>query len=68
MLMELALLFRLVTMSVAKLSCSKCPAVVFPIILMDTYLDWMLKWSDSLMSSKVRQNKSNKEVDRVARG
>jgi hypothetical protein len=68
MLMESALLFRVVILLVAKLLYSKCPAMVFPIILMDTYLDWMLKWSDSLMISKVRQTKSNKEVDQAAQG
>ena len=42
--------------------------MVFPIILMDTYLDRMLKWSDSLVISKVWWTKSNKEVDQAAQG
>ena len=53
MSMELASLFRLVTLLVAKLSLNKCPGLVFPIILIDTYMDRMLKWLDSLVSSKV---------------
>jgi hypothetical protein len=68
MLMLLALLFRLVTLAVAKLPLNKYLDQVFPIILIDTYLDWMLKWLDSLVSSKVCQNKSPKETDRAARG
>ena len=68
MLMESSLLFRVVTLSVAKLPCSKCPDMVFPIILMDRYLDWMLKWSDSLVISNVWQTKPDKEVDRAVWG
>ncbi len=63
MSMELALLFRVVTLLVVKLPCRKCPAMVFPMILMDTYLNWMLKWLDSLVISKVGWTKSDKEVD-----
>ena len=37
--------------------------MVFSIILMDTYLDQMLKWSNSLVISKVWITKFDKEVD-----
>jgi hypothetical protein len=67
-LMEFTLLLRLVTLSVAKFQLSICAAKVLQTIWMERYLNQMLRWSCSLVISRVWQIRPARVVDRAVHG